>query len=499
MKKPCSALFPVLALALIPFAAAFAQDLGSLDFANSGAAAAQKPFLRGVLLLHSFEYDDAAEAFREARRADPDFALAYWGEALTFYRPVWAREELAKGREALDKGRKTRPADAREQGYWDAVETLFGEGGREERWRRYAEAMEQLAAAYRQDPEAAAFHAVSLFGTTDGERDFRTYMKIASIAEELYAANPTHPGALHYLIHAYDDPVHAPLGLRAARRYAKVAPSAPHAQHMPSHIFLALGMWAECVSSNIDSWNSSEARVMRRGLGSEQRGYHALWWLLYGYLQQGKFGAAREQLEIAAADAAREDAPQARNHYAYMRAHYLVETREWDADLPVRGGAPSPAAYGANAFAEGRRALHSGDRGKAREWLAKLRKKADAAGESAPSLPVAALELEALLLLDAGKGGEAVEKLRQATKLEEQIAFRGGPPLPVKPSHELLGETLLQLGRPREAVRAFKVSLDRTPRRALSFLGLERAAQAAGQEDAAAWAKAELRGYAARP
>ncbi len=488
----CTALFLVLAVPV------FSQDLGILDFPNSGSKAAQEPFLRGILLLHSFEYDDAAEAFREARRADSDFALAYWGEALTSYRPVWGREELEEGRKVLEKGRKTRPADAREQGYWDAVETLFGEGGREERWLRYSEAMARLAQSLSDDPEAAAFHAVSLFGTTGGTRDFRTYMKIASIAEDLYAKNPVHPGSLHYLIHAYDDPIHAPLGLRAARRYAKVAPSAPHAQHMPSHIFLALGMWQDCISSNIDSWNSSEARVERKGLGADERGYHALWWLLYAYLQQGDFDAARERLKVIAADAVRHSSRHARTHYAYMRSHYLVETREWDADLtPVRDDGLSPAAYSANAFAEGRRALQTGDDEKAREWLAKLRERVDDAGEPAPSLPVAALELEALLLLDAEKNEEALKKLKQATSLEEQIAFRGGPPLPVKPSHELLGETLLQLGRPQQAVRAFKLSLDRTPRRALSLIGLERAARAAGKENTAAWAKAELRGYAA--
>ena len=494
--KLCSALF--LSLVTLP---AFPQDLGTLDFPNSGAEAAQKPFLRGILLLHSFEYDDAAEAFREARRAAPDFALAYWGEALTFYRPVWGREELEEGRAVLEKGRKTRPADAREQGYWQAVETLFGEGGREERWLRYSEAMARLAQSFPHDPEAAAFHAVSLFGTTGGTRDFRAYMKIASIAEELYAENPTHPGALHYLIHAYDDPIHAPLGLRAARRYAKVAPAAPHAQHMPSHIFLALGMWQDCVSSNIDSWNSSEARVARKGLGPEERGYHALWWLQYAYLQQGKFDDAREQLEIAAADAARNGSRQARAHYAYMRAHYLVETREWNAaPAAVRDDALEPAAYGANAFTEGRRALHAGNTQGAREWLAKLQAKADAgdgSGYAAGSLPVAALELESLLLLDAGQDEEALKKLKQATRLEEQMAFRGGPPLPVKPSHELLGEVLLQMGRPQEAVRAFKLALDRTPGRALSLIGLDRAARAAGEGDTAAWAQAELRDYQA--
>ncbi len=491
-----------IALLLALAAPAFPQDLGALDFLNSGSKEAQGPFLRGVLLLHSFEYDDAAEAFRKARRADPDFALAYWGEALTSYRPVWNREEIEKGREALEKGRRARLADAREQGYWDAAEILFGEGGREERWLRYSEAMGRLAGSYPRDLEAAALHAVSLFGTTGRERDFRTYMKIASIAEELYAENPTHPGALHYLIHAYDDPIHAPLGLRAARRYAKVAPAAPHAQHMPSHIFLALGMWQDCVSSNIDSWNSSEARVERKGLGSDERGYHALWWLLYAYLQQGKLDAAREQLEIIEADAARSGSRQARSHHAYMRAHYLVESRQWDADLAhARDDGLEPAAYGANAYAEGRRALHAGDAAKARQWLAKMQEKqeqADGSAYGAASLPVAALELEALILLHEGKGDAALGKLEQATKLEEKIAFRGGPPLPIKPSHELLGEALLQLGRPQQAARVFKRSLERTPRRALSFIGLERAARAAGDGETASWAKTELQGYAAQ-
>lgn len=461
---------------------AFGQDLGSLDFPNSGAPAAQTPFLRGVLLLHSFEYPDAAEAFVEAQAADPDFALAYWGEALSSYRPVWKREEFAKGKATLEKGRAARLADAREQGYWDSAAILFSAGDREERWLRYSEAMASLARAYPDDPEAAAFHAVSLFGTTDGTRDFRTYMKVAAIAEDLYAKNPTHPGALHYLIHAYDDPIHAPLGLRAARRYAKVAPAAPHARHMPSHIFLAIGMWADCVSSNIASWNASEARIQRKGLGSEERGYHALWWLLYAYLQQEKFDEAREQLAIIAADAAQSGSQRTRSHHAYMRSHYLVESRSWDTDTaPVRGEDMEAAAYGANAYVEGRRALQTGDAAQAREWLAKLREKAEDKGESTPSLAVAALELEALLLLDSGKADAAVEKLEQAAKLEEQTAFHYGPPLPVKPPRELLGETLLQLDRPQEAARAFRLSLDRTPRRTLSLAGLKKAAAAAGE------------------
>jgi len=145
-----------------------------------------------------------------------------------------------------------------------------GDGEQDPRWKDYSEAMGQLSRDHPEDLEAASLYAVSMFGVTGGERDYRTYMKIASIGQEVFRRNPDHPGALHYLIHAFDDPVHAPLGLPYAHRYSKVASAAPHAQHMPSHIFLALGMWDECISSNIDSWNSSEERVARLGLGSRR-------------------------------------------------------------------------------------------------------------------------------------------------------------------------------------------------------------------------------------
>jgi len=186
-------------------------------------------------------------------------------------------------------------------------------------------------------------------------------MKIASIAQEVYRSNENHPGALHYLIHAFDDPIHAPLGLPYARRYASVASAAPHAQHMPSHVFLALGMWDECISSNIDSWNSSEARVKRLGLGSDDRGYHALWWLQYAYLQKGLFGEARERLSAIEADAAKSGSRHSRNHQAYLRSHFPVETGRWDAGrAPVNDDGVEQRAWGANAVAEGMRALKTG-------------------------------------------------------------------------------------------------------------------------------------------
>ena len=471
-------LFATLFALALPLAAD--QRLGVIEFPNSGSPEAQDHFLTGVLLLHNFEYDDAAASFRRAQDADPHFGMAYWGEALSHYRPVWGREDLDKGRAALAGAAKAEQLTPRERGYIDAARTVFGEGDREDRWQRYAAAMGELYRSHPDDLEAASFYAVSLFGTTGGMRDTRTYMRIASIVQDVYLENPDHPGALHYLIHSFDDPVHARLGLRYARRYAKVASSAPHAQHMPTHIFLALGMWRECVASNIDSWESSEERVKRLGLGSDDRGYHALWWMQYGYLQLGLFDEARQRLAVIEHDAKASGSRHARAHHAYLRSHFLIETEQWDLDLlPVDADGIEARAWGSNALAEGMRAVKSGDSAAAERWLARLRAYAAEHADSAGSLPIAALELEGLLLLEK-KPQAALEKLREAVAMEEETAFGYGPPFPAKPAVELLGDVLLGLGRPAEAAQVYRASLARAPRRALSLKGLRRAAKAAG-------------------
>ena len=471
------------------------QRLGVIEFPNSGSDEAQEQFLTGVLLMHNFEYDDAAVAFQRAQDADPDFGLAYWGEALSHYRPVWGREDLAKGRAALAGAAKAKRLTGRERGYIEAARIVFGEGDKQDRWQRYSEAMEQLYRAHPEDLEAASFYAVSLFGTTGRVRNTRTYMRIASIVEDVYLENPDHPGALHYLIHSFDDPVHAPLGLRYARRYAKVASSAPHAQHMPTHIFLALGMWEECVASNIDSWESSEARVKRLGLGSDKRGYHALWWMQYGYLQMGRFDEARQRLAVIEHDAKASGSRLARGHHAYMRSQFLIDTEQWDLDLmPVDAEGIDARAWGSNALAEGMRAVNTGDTEVAQRWLARLRDYSAKHADRSSSLPIVLLELEGLLLLEK-KPKAAVEKLREAAAMEEGTAFGYGPPFPAKPAFELLGDALLGLNRPGEAAEAYEASLDRAPRRALSLKGLRKAAQALGDGATVARMDAELKGH----
>ncbi|MEM7588448.1 MAG: hypothetical protein AAF560_33980, partial [Acidobacteriota bacterium] len=236
--------------------------LGKTEFPNSGSAEAQPHFLRGLLNLHSFEYSDARRDFRKAREIDPEFAMATWGEAMTYNFPIWLREDLTAGRSALEQlaptaeERLALAPTEREKGYLGAVELLFGEGDKRQRDEAYRQAMADLAERFPEDLDAAAFHSLAILGTCHDGRDIPRYMQAAAVAEEVFSKNPQHPGAAHYLIHSYDDPVHAPLGLRAARVYADIAPAATHALHMPSHIFLALGMWPETATSNEDSWQA---------------------------------------------------------------------------------------------------------------------------------------------------------------------------------------------------------------------------------------------------
>jgi tetratricopeptide (TPR) repeat protein len=478
------------------------NDLGQTQFANSGSAAAQESFLRGLLLLHSFEYEDAAEAFRQAEQIDPGFAMAYWGEAMTENHPLWMQQDRDAARKALARlaptpeGRLAKAPTAREKAYLAAVETLYGDGDKASRDRAYADAMRRLHEAYPDDLDAAAFYALSLLGTTEGKRDFATYMKAAAVAEEVFAKNPLHPGAVHYLIHCYDDPIHAPLGMRPARVYAKIAPAATHALHMPSHIFFAMGMWPEAVASNEASWQASLDRAKRKGLGAGAHSHHALSWLAYADLQLGRFEDARRALAIMEADQKSSPSRETTNYLGSMRAAWVVETGRCSED--VLGMESALGAPGAREFfVRGACSLAGNDRAGAEAALAAMEKPApEAAGghahdggsrNPARDREVAAVlrkELAAKIALAGGNGDEAVRLAAEAAAAEDAMTFDFGPPDVVKPSHELAGEILLALGRPAEAQKEFELALAHAPGRAQSLLGLARAAAKSG--DAAA-------------
>jgi tetratricopeptide (TPR) repeat protein len=480
------------------------SELGRIDFPTSGAPAAQERFVRGVLLLHSFEYDDAAEEFRAAQKAEPGFAMAYWGEAMTKNHPLWMDRDAEGARKilsALGPTREARLAKAptpREKGYLDAVEALYAEGEKAQRDAAYAEAMRRLHEEFPADLEAQSFYALALLGSCERDRDFAVYMKAAALAEEVFAKNPTHPGAAHYLIHSYDDPVHAPLGLRPARVYARIAPAAAHALHMPSHIFLASGMWDDVVASNEASFAAADARVERRHLSVDERNFHALFWLEYAYLQQGRVADARRLLATMEADAKKSGSNRARSSFGAMRAAYAVET-ECRADLPATDGREPR-----DLFVAGYCGWKRGDADAIAAALAGLPAdgagKADGAGSSHANAHGAAMggygpgpgvagvfrmQLEAMRLAVKGDPGAAVARAREAAEAEGRLSFEFGPPVVVKPSRELAGELLLAQKKAPEAQKEFAAALRQAPGRSLSLGGLVTAATTA-HDDAAA-------------
>ncbi|MFP5288839.1 MAG: hypothetical protein ACLGI9_24090 [Thermoanaerobaculia bacterium] len=485
-------------LVFLALAPARAADLGRVDFPTSGKPEAQAHFLRGVAALHSFWYDEAADAFRAAQKADPGFALAYWGEAMTHNHPIWSEQDRDAALAVLARAPKA-PTE-RERAWMAAVEALYAEGEKPARDRAYAEAMRALHERFPDDLEAASFYALSLIGPaltngqTGDDRD-RDLMKAAGVLELFFDRNPEHPGVLHYLIHAYDDPVHAPLGLRAARTYAKVAPSAHHALHMPSHIFVQLGRWPETSASNEAAWAASVDWVKRRGLPLDKRDFHSLSWLAYSYAQQGRLRKAEEVLEIARQAARESDSPRVASSLEAMEARHLVETRAWRPAKPVKkaetGGAHCGMADswgdGAGLLAQGLGAARSGDLDAAEEAAAALRKLNEGRAEDYRSAPGLIMEKEvsALVLLARGKPDEALALLREAAEMEARLPPPSGPPDPMKPAPELYGEVLLEMGRAEEAAQQFQASLLRMPNRAASLLGAARAAAKAGDREAA--------------
>src|SRR6185295_12364119 len=326
----------VVVVAVIANVSAQESQLGRVEFPTSGSPKAQAHFLRGLAALHSFWYEEALEAFQESTKIDPDFAMGYWGEAMTYNHPLWSEQDLTAARAVVAKFKDTPKLTDRERAYLNAVHLLYGEGDKHARDTAYSAAMEKIYRAYPDDLDAAAFYSLSLLGLTGGEKGYRLQAKAGAIALEVYRKNPNHPGAAHYIIHAFDDPEHAILALPAARRYASIAPGAHHAQHMPSHIFLQLGMWPEAAASNEAAWESSDAWMKRKNLSVNVRDYHSLHWLLYAYLQQGRYDEAEELLALMKKTMSESSYDNKlrpnyyENNYANMAAALVVETERWE-------------------------------------------------------------------------------------------------------------------------------------------------------------------------
>lgn len=369
-----------------------------------------------------------------------------------------------------------------------AVDVLYGDGEKEGRDDAYEEAMAALHDAYPDDADAAAFHALALLGTAHEGRDFAIYMRSAGILEQVVDDHPRHPGIAHYLIHSYDDPIHAPLGIRAARAYSEIAPDAAHAQHMTSHIFVALGMWDDVVEANENSMRVVDAQRATRDLPPGACG-HYNFWLEYGYLQQDRHGEARRLLRECydrVLESAGSDVPDPDNSpigsFGEMATRYVIDTGDaapLDWPLELEG---APYAGLRLAFARGWAAARDGDVAAleaARSDFRARKEVVDAASTTEAGVPrrgeVLELELAALHRSVTGDAHAAVEIARQAAEAEAAMPLEFGPPYVDKPTYELLGELLLAAGQADEARAAFETALSRTPGRSVALDGLARA------------------------
>jgi len=473
--------------------------LGEIDFPNSGNAAAQAPFLRGVKLLHNFEYQEAVESFQAAEKADPSFALAYWGEAMAHNYTLWAEQHTDEARAVLNKlgptpaARAARAKTPREKLYLAAVETLYGPGTKFDRDIAYADKMDALAKAYPADVEVQTFDALATLGRSHGTRNEANYLKAGAILERLFSSHPRHPGVVHYMIHSYDDPAHAQLGLKAALVYDKIAPESPHALHMTSHIFLALGMWPEAEQANVHAEATANAMAAMQHGPSGACG-HGFIWLVYAKLQQGKDATPEIAACRAEADSRLKRAPAAglpvvgnpegsTGSWADMAVRSGIETGKWPSWMELPAGKLTfvrftqdygqllSSRHDAVAAASALKALEA-DREVLRANFAKEFPDDD---QTMPWVDRAIEQARAVAALAAGRSDEGLSLLRKAAEAEVALPPPFGPPVLQKPSYEMLGDELLVLGRKTEAADAYTRELSAAPNRRLSVLGLKAA------------------------
>lgn len=490
--------------------------LGHLSFPTSThSRPAQAAFEQGMLWLHLFEYEHASDAFKDAERLDPDFAMAYWGEAMTHTHAIWNQDDAGAAHAALAKlgataqDRAAKAHAARERAWLDAAEKLFGAGTLRERDTAFLQAMATMSKSYPRDDEVQLFYSLALLGVTRGERNIPNYLHAAAIAKRVYAHNPRHPGAAHYWIHGMDDPEHAAGALVAAHALSKIAPGAGHAQHMTAHIFMALGMWQDVASAN-----ETAIRVIADERRAAQRpmvtcGHYAEW-LQYSYYQLGRQRDAQNVLDQCMAEGkaaldwyhahpgqsipggmslsrikSRDD-----DSFATMRATAIVESETDRARNAAIVLDVSDIGRGAgwDAFGRGFAAAKAGDLATAGSNLAALQaiaKQPPGEGETAEQteyLEILGLLLQSVIDQSGGHIDEAIAAATDAARRYDAMPFDFGPPVPVKPPHELAGELLLQAGRPKDAVAEFDLSLKTAPRRAVSMLGRAQALAAISAE-----------------
>ncbi|PYM26346.1 MAG: hypothetical protein DMD78_04460 [Candidatus Rokuibacteriota bacterium] len=485
----------VVAIVALSISTAGAQGpdrIGKVRFPVSCVPAVQQPFERAVALLHSFWYLEAAKAFTEITQADPDCAMAYWGLALTQWTQIWSPPPpaaLKRGWEAVEKAKAVRRSlPAREGDFVAAVEAFFKDADtRDHRTRAlaYGRAMEQMAQRYPDDREVMAFYALSLQATADPkDKSYASQKRSAEIAEKIFAAEPDHPGAAHYMIHGYDYPPLAAQGLPAARRYAQFAPSVPHALHMPSHIYVLLGMWPDTVKSNIAAAAAEKSR------GNPDDHMHALDYLVYGYLQQAQDVEAKSVVDEARAimadlAARKYDSGRPTAHFAMaaIEARWAMERGKW-AEAAAIDPRPNRFSHTESMvyFARAVGAARTGNAVRARADVDRLAALKDTMKDAywAEQIEIQRRAAAAWTARAEGKVEQGFALMRSAVELEASTEKHNITPGPIVTARELLGDMLLEAGQPGPAAEAYEASLRVAPNRFKALHGVARAAERAG-------------------
>ena len=482
------------------------ETLGTVDFPTSCRPEVAAAFTRATALLHSFGYEESRKGFEDVARQDPQCGIAYWGVAMTYYHPIWApptAADLAAGRAAAEKAAQVGAKTDRERAFIAAIGAFYREADPRARPQAFRQAMEDVSRRFPDDDEAAIFHALTLLATAPpSDATFANQKKAAELLNRLLPRHPDHPGIAHYVIHSFDYPALANDALPAARAYAKIAPSAPHALHMPSHIFTRLGLWPESIASNIDSAEAARRLVARTHPGATAFDtLHALDYLEYAYLQVDDQAKARAVLDEAARSKTF-DEPNFAVAYALaaVPARWALERRDWKAaaalELPAVEMPWAQYAYvpAITYFARAVGAARSAQAERARDAVGKLQEVQAGLAKSPPPGPYDwAGQVEAMRLAAAGivaraegRDDEALRLLRSAAELDEKTGKHPVTPGAVLPPRELLADVLLEVGRAAEALAEYETSLREAPGRFNSLAGAARAAERASKPSRAA-------------
>lgn len=482
------------------------DKLGTVEFAISCTPEAQAEFNHAVALLHSFWFAPAIESFTTVTTLDPTCGMGHWGVAMSLrdnpFSPP-SPQALEDGWAAVERAQAAGAKTAREEAYIAAIAAFYQDAATVDHRTRAAahtQAMEQIVNQYPEDQEAKIFYAIALDASAPPtDKSYANQLKAAALLEEIFVEQPDHPGIAHYLIHSYDFPAIAEKGLEAANRYAGIAPDAPHALHMPSHIFTRRGLWQESIDTNIASAQTANAEITAAfgpGTGSGNE-LHAYDYMVYAYLQLGQDGAAQQVLDklqsiqkLNAQDFGSAFA------LAAMPARYALERSQW-ADAASLDLQPDyldwelfPQAEAVRVFARGLGAARSGDVAAAQQNISRLEELREAMLATnniywADQAAIQIQEIAAWSALAEGKNDEALALMRQAVTMEDATDKHPVTPGPLKPAHELLGEMLLALDEPAQALAEFEASQQIEPNRFVGLFGAARAAELAGEMEKA--------------